>query len=132
MKRLGTMLLVAAVLSGCVAENMNKGLQGLVGEDIHIAVARLGYPSTQRQMLGDTIYVWGSSQNAVMPLTTSNYTTGMVGGTPVYGTTTNTTLVPVNYNCTIQLAVDSSGIIKSWQWNGNMGGCAQYANSLTR
>jgi len=130
MNRIVALLVLSLGLGGCVSQNMNEGLQSLVGQDIHAAVARLGYPSGQREILGDTIYVWGSSQNSVMPLSTTNYTSGSVGGVPVYGTTTSTNLVPVNYNCNIQLAVNSQGRIKSYQWSGNMGGCAHYANAL--
>ena len=130
MKRIVAMVLAAAALTGCVSRNMNEGLQSLVGQDIHAAVARLGYPNAKREMLGDTIYVWGSSQNSVMPMTTTNYTTGMVGTVPITGATTSTEFVPVNYNCSIQIATDSSGTIKNWQWSGNMGGCAHYARAL--
>lgn len=130
MKRIAALFLALLGLSGCVSQNMNNGLQSLVGQDIHAAVARLGYPSAQREMLGDTIYVWGTSQSGVLPMTETNFTTGNVGMTPFSGSTTSTTFVPVNYNCTIQLATDKDGTIKSWQWSGNMGGCMRYANAL--
>jgi hypothetical protein len=132
MKRIFLAIAATVGLTGCVGDHMNDGLQSLVGQDIHVAVARLGYPDGQRTMLGDTIYIWSSNHSAVLPLTTTNTTTGNVGGVPVYGTQTNTNFVPMNFACTIQIATDKSGRITTWQWSGNMGGCQPYANALRR
>ena len=101
MKRIVALLLAVISLSGCVGQHMDEGLSNLVGQNISVAVARLGYPDSKREMMGDTIYVWGRSQNSVMPMSNTSTTTGMVGGAPVYGTTTSTSYVPVNYNCSI-------------------------------
>jgi hypothetical protein len=65
-------------------------------------------------------------------MTTTSTTTGAVGNVPVYGTTTNTNFVPANFNCAIQLATNADGTIKSYQWSGNMGGCAPYSRALGR
>jgi hypothetical protein len=132
MKNIAIVALAALGLGGCVAQNMNAGLNNLMGQNIHAAVDRIGYPNDQRQILGDTVYVWGTSQNTVIPMSTMNTTTGMVGGVPVYGTTTSTNFVPVNFNCTIQIATTPDGTIKNWRWSGNMGGCSSYANALKR
>jgi hypothetical protein len=40
--------------------------------------------------------------------------------------------MPAQLDCTIQLAVGPDHTIKSWQWNGNMGGCQRYAAALRR
>ncbi|MFI4985894.1 MAG: hypothetical protein ACHQF3_00475 [Alphaproteobacteria bacterium] len=123
-------LITVLCLTGCVAQNINDGLNGLMGQNIQAAVARLGYPDAQRTMLGDTIYVWSSNHSAALPVTSTNTTVGTVGTMPVYGTTTSTEWVPVNYNCTIQIATDADGTMKHYQWSGNMGGCASYARAL--
>jgi hypothetical protein len=130
MKRIITLFIVALSFGGCVSKNMNEGLQSLMGQNIHAAIDRIGYPDVQQVILGDKVYVWGVSQNAVMPMTNTNFTSGSVGGVPVYGTTTSTSYVPVNYNCKIQIATDANDIMKRYQWSGNMGGCAHYANAL--
>lgn len=124
--------LLALALAACATRQLNEGLKGLMGQNIQTAVSRLGYPDGQRTMMGNTIYIWSGSHSAAIPLMTTSSTSGMVGGTPVYGTTTNTNWVPVNYNCTIQIATDSDGVIKSYQWSGNEGGCRQYANAISR
>jgi hypothetical protein len=132
MKRLIALVIAAVGVSGCVSQRMNEGLGNLAGQDIGAAVSRLGYPDSKREILGKTIYIWSTSRNEVLPVTTTNTTTAFVGNVPVYGTTTNTEFVPANFNCTIQLATNSSGTIVHWQWSGNMGGCAQYARALVR
>lgn len=130
MKRIFTVAIFALGLAGCVSRNMNEGLQGLIGQDIHVAVDRLGYPDAQRTVLGDKVYIWSASHNVSLPMTTMSTTTGSVGGAPVYGTTTNTTFVDTNFNCTITLGTDTNGRIKNYRWSGNMGGCEQYARAL--
>lgn len=128
-------LLAVAILcglSGCVAQNLNKGLSALIGQNIRVAVAQLGYPDSQRTMMGDTIYVWNSSHNVSLPIVNTSTTTGMVGGVPVYGTTTSMGEMNGTFECTVQLATDADGTIKNYKWSGNMGGCQQYANAVSR
>ena len=130
MRRIFAVAITTLSLGGCVSQHMNDGLQSLIGQDIHAVVARLGYPDGQRVMLGDKIYIWSSNHKVALPLTTMNTTTGSVGNVPVYGTTTNTTFVPMSFNCTIQIATDANDRIKSYQWSGNLEGCRPYANAL--
>jgi hypothetical protein len=129
-KRTVGALVGALGLSGCVTSQMNGGLDYLVGLNVEAALSVLGYPDGQREMLGDTLYVWSSSHDVALPMTTTATTTGNVGGMPYYGSTTRMGYMPANFNCTIQLAVGPDKIIKSWQWNGNMGGCQPYARRL--
>jgi hypothetical protein len=129
-KRLIFVVLLIVPLASCVSSRLNDGLQSLVGKNIQAAVARLGYPDGQRTMLGDTIYIWHTSQNVSLPVTTTSTTTGTVGTAPIYGSTTNTQWVPENFNCIVQIATDRNGTIKSYQWSGNMGGCERYASAF--
>jgi hypothetical protein len=75
---------------------MDDYLKPLVGQDIHVAVEKLGYPDAQRTMLGDTIYVWERSHRGAVVLPTVTTTTGNVAGEPValntYGGTHATTV----------------------------------------
>ena len=132
MRKLIVLVVTAIGLSGCVAQHLNEGLSKLTGQNIETAVATLGYPDGKREIMGKTIYIWHTSQNTIMPMTTFNNTYGTVGNTPVYGTSTGTEFVPANLNCTIELVTNASDTIISWKWSGNMGGCQSYASSLTR
>lgn len=101
-----------------------------MGQNIRAAVAHLGYPDGQRTVMGDTVYVWSTSRNVAFPMTTTSTTTGMVGNTPVYGTTSSTNFVPMAFQCTVQIATNADGTIKSYQWEGNQGGCQRYARGF--
>ncbi len=48
------------------------------------------------------------------------------------GMTTQTSYVPVNYNCSITLQVDISNRISGYEYNGNIGGCGGYIRRLNR
>jgi hypothetical protein len=129
-RRISALLFVLGLLSGCVSQNMNAGLQGLLGRDIHVAVDKLGYPNQKRQMLGDTIYVWAISDTSMGVVPITDTTTGHVGSVPIAATTTSYVPTVENLHCEIELAVGANNIIKHWEWRGNMGACAGWANRL--
>jgi hypothetical protein len=59
------MLVVAAVfVAGCAAhfhKNMDKDMKALVGNNVSVAVDRLGYPSNKLTITGSTVYVWNEN-----------------------------------------------------------------------
>jgi hypothetical protein len=130
MKRLIVFVVVAVGLTGCVSQNMDQGLQALVGQDIHLAMNALGYPTGQQPLLGETVYTWSTTQTFATTTPVTTTTTGTVGNKAV--DTATTTYVPTTgtYTCTVQIAADSNNRIKSFQWQGDVGGCAGYANRL--
>lgn len=130
MKKTIITALFALFLAGCATAQLQKGLAGLLGQNIREATARLGYPDGQRQIMGDTIYIWSTTREAVMPYLNTTRTVGMVGNTPVYGTTSSLAFVPFQAACTIQLGAASDGMIKSYQWSGNQAGCEGYASAF--
>jgi hypothetical protein len=122
------MLLTA--VAGCTTfSQLEDGLNALVGRSESEAFNAFGYPNGQQVFGADTVYVWGRSRNTTMFLPQTKTTTGYVGTTPVYGTTTSTQAIPMNFNCTIKVIVNS-GIIKTWEYDGNMGGCESYIKRL--
>ena len=125
-------VLLLVTIAGCATQQLDAGLKGLIGHPVSEAVGRLGYPDSQREMMGDKLYVWSTSHTAVMPIMNTSTTTGSVGGTPIYGQTTGVTMVPMNANCLIQVAVTETGVIKSYQWRGNEMGCQMYARAFRR
>lgn len=125
-----TVLLLALLTSACATRHLTQGLQGLVGQNIQAAVARLGYPNGQREIMGDTIYVWSINRNVVLPMTNTTTSSGVVGGTPYYGTTSSPGFMPMQLACTVQIATTPDGTIKSFQWEGNEAGCRRYASGF--
>lgn len=122
---------VAALLSGCasygpiirpgppqtdpraVLADKMQSLGNLHGQNIQTAVAALGYPDSQRQIVGDMVYIWSSRQDTQVP--------------DLYGNPMRLTAY-----CIIQIGVDPiTGVIKNTTWEGNVSGCARYANALS-
>lgn len=119
------------VLAGCATfSTMETGLQALVGQPFDAAISRLGYPSGQMKVGEDTVYGWGRSFTMNMPQYNTATTTGYVGATPISGTTGYMSSVPMQFQCDIKIAVGPDNIIKSWQYDGNVGGCGAYAKAL--
>jgi hypothetical protein len=125
-------------VAGCAGQQLNHGLRGLIGLNIHYAVDILGSPDGQRETMGDTVYTWSTSRSVLVLDTTS--ATGMIGNTPVYGsisgsggpvngttTPTSTIPMPMTFQCTIQITTDKSGAIKSYHLEGNQEACQSYA-----
>lgn len=129
-KRLLGGWLIAITLAGCATfGQLEAGLSSLVGRPQAEAVNALGYPDGRQEFGADTIYIWGRSQNTTMFLPQTQTTTGTVGMTPIYATSTSMQAIPLNYNCTIKIIV-ADGIIKSWDYAGNLGGCSPYIRRI--
>lgn len=51
-----------AVIAGCggfmAYRNLNRDLGSLVGQDVHIVIKKLGYPTSQAVVAGDKVYAW--------------------------------------------------------------------------
>ncbi len=112
MKRLIFGLLAVASLVGCATQRLNSGLQAAIGQPVQMLVSDWGYPDSQRKIMGTTLYVWSNDAGAMaVPL----YGGGVFAG---------------RLTCTVQVAVDGNGLIRSFQWSGNNGGCAAFARRL--
>ena len=123
-------VVAALLLVGCASSQLNNGLHSLLGQRIEAARAHLGNPDGRREIMGDTIYIWSTNRAAITPFVDTPTTTGMVGNMPVHGTTSPVSFVPVQAQCTIQIAVSAYGIIKQYQWQGNEMGCRGYAKGF--
>lgn len=103
---------IAMCLTGCATQQLNTGLQKLVGMPVDVLVSDWGYPSAQREIMGQTLYIWSNDGGVVaVPL---------YGGGAFAGRLT----------CTIEVAVNDDKIITHYQWNGNNGGCAAFARRI--
>lgn len=129
--RLGVCLLGTLVLTGCATfSNLEDGLNGLVGRPEREAFRALGYPNTKEEFGNETVYVWGRRSSGTYYVPQTSTTTGYVGTKPVYGTTTYNQPMSYDYNCTIKVIVDADRYIKTWEYDGNLGGCSAYIQRL--
>lgn len=125
-------LFCAALLCGCASFGMfNKDLTQLSGSRIEEAFSALGYPDGSYPVGNQLIYVWGTSGTAVIPTTSYSNVYGNVGMTPYYGNITTYQNSVVSANCTIKIATEN-GMIRGYDYNGNMLGCERYINALHR
>jgi hypothetical protein len=125
------MALVLAGLSGCTTfSTLDKGLQTFVGKPPQEAFDVMGYPKGEDRIAGRTVYVWGRHFSMAMPLSTNSTTTGSVAGTPFTATTSGTQWVDGEYECNVRLFVGDDGLVRNYDWSGNMGGCEAFAHRL--
>ena len=130
MKKMLAVLSLLA-LTGCATfSTMETGLNSMIGQPLSVAIDRLGYPGGQMEVGNDRVYAWGRSFSMNMPQYNTAQTTGQVGNTGFSATTGYTSYTNVNYNCNIKIVTDSVGIIKNWEFDGNIGGCEAYSKRL--
>lgn len=128
-------VLFSVILSGCATfGQMEDGLHGLIGQDVSAAVNVLGFPSSEREIAGMKLVEWGRSNSAAIMMPTTSTTTGYAQSgvrTATFSSAT-TSAVPMNLNfqCHIALQVDSNNVIRRYQYEGNLGGCAPYIRAL--
>ena len=137
--RIGILFLPLA-LAACVEQpvapppnNWNEidaGLQRFRGHEVRELAAVLGYPNSQRESLGDVLYIWTIDQN--LPWSSPNMviSNGNVGGTPFYGVTSQMQTTVIHVHCTIEVATAAQGLIRNWRFDGQNGACWQYAQAL--
>jgi hypothetical protein len=135
MGRIGALGAVAAMLllSGCgtTSKDMDRGLGALMGREAKTAFAVLGYPDGKEEIEGDTVYSWQrqETETAYGPGVGVGYGTwgrGSVVGTGAsYGGRSSAT-----YYCKIKLVADKGGVLKHWEWDGDMAACDHYARKL--
>lgn len=135
MRKIVSLLAVAATTAGCATwGQFDEGLNALMNKPLSTAIEKLGYPSGERTIAGRRLVEWGRSQNTAMYMPTTTTTYGTVNtnrGFGTYsGTTTGGTFIPMNYNCTVILEVDQNDIVRRYQYEGNLGGCASYIDAL--
>src|SRR4249919_3804166 len=125
--RISLAALVIAALSGCSTfGNLDSGLSALNGRNIHDAINVLGYPASQQQIAGQTVYTWSIDNSTQYQMPNTTTTSGYAGGVPFSATTTGTQAVNMSYLCTIKLGTDSDGRIVNYDWSGNLAGCDRW------
>lgn len=125
---------LALALAGCVdtSSRLQAELQPYMGHNVKELVARIGYPASKAEMMGDTLYTWSVDRHSSFSIPSVSTTSGEVGGTPFTATTMGTEDVPLHYQCTLTIATDVAGVIKNFSFQGNNAGCNRFRNALDR
>ena len=142
MKLLFPIVAFTGILTSCTTfEDINGGLTTFHGQPVNSLIQVLGFPDSEQSIAGNQIVSWHSEQNitSVTPvIQVTSYSNGRVNtyGAGGYGngnynsTTTSYEPTTVNYNCTLKVAIDQRDRILSHDFEGNIGGCEQYAAAL--
>ena len=116
-----------ALLTGCAAENIAKGLNPLMGQPIDtvyktssaIPMARPRW-SVGMPMSGRTrARAWCRSRRARPPASSAPV--------PFSATTGGVSMLPFQTSCQIRVFVNGPDIITGWDFKGHQDGCAPYA-----
>lgn len=94
--------LSVVALSACAGQTIKDRMPAYMGRPIDDLIAKLGFPTRQDSIAGQTVYVWSVS--------------GMDEGT--------------SYGCTIRAIIDAQSIVARWDYQGNEGACGRYAALL--
>ncbi len=116
---------VSMLLTACatpeqtLTAHIDSNLDAMVGQPVHVAVERLGQPSSSGQTGSDKIYSWQEAFEST------------IATIPLYGFTAGSKRTEVLSNeCLIQAVVSPDGLIRRWHFQGNYAGCRSYAERL--
>lgn len=122
---------VAGLVAGCSTfQDIEAGLAELKGKHISTAINRLGYPSNEQRIAGNKVYTWSTQNSGSYTMPQTNYGTGYVGTTPYNYTYTTYNTQNYNHFCTIKVIANDSDVILGSEYEGNIGGCGNYASRL--
>lgn len=123
--------MAAPLLVGCQTfENIDAGLADLKGKPYQSAFKVLGFPDGEKSIAGYKVYVWGSRNSGSYSVPTFNSSTAYVNGSPIYVQSQGTRTETYDYYCTIEVIVNTAGVIENAKYDGNIGGCERYAQRL--
>ncbi|QDG77692.1 hypothetical protein [Labrenzia sp. PHM005] len=119
--------------AGCQTfETMDTGLSSLIGKPYKQAFNVLGFPDAENRIDGKRVFSWGNRQTGAYTIPTFSTSQVYTG----YGYSTVTTQGSqtqyYDYNCRIDMIVNSKGITENFKYNGNRGGCETYAKRIAK
>lgn len=115
-------------LAGCVPSTaafdvLAAELPGYNGRPVAALVDRLGYPDDERRIMGQTTYIWQTSEDQVSVYNSPSLVPG-------YGFDRNVRVTKTQ--CRIRVRVDDAGVITWWGYDGDNDACRTYARRLDR
>ena len=131
--RLIAALIFSFVLFGCSTfADIQGGLSAMVGKPVSTAIEVLGYPNSRMDIGSDEVYIWKVDQTGVVYVPQTLTTTGQVGSTNFSSLSTYSQAQIHQSVCTVRVISGRNGLIKSWDFSGNISGCESFSGSLDR
>jgi len=110
-------------------EEMDEGLNALIGQDYHTAFNILGYPSDVKKFDDTTLYIWNNNSADPVSVPQKSFNRGDANDKFYKGrSTSNKHNLP--HQCTVQLAVAPDGKIIRYHTRGILAACRIYLAQL--
>jgi hypothetical protein len=114
-------------LTGCASAEwgrVEQSIESLMDQPLSLAMKHLGYPTSERHIAGKQLYIWERLSVSSVPVVANSWGTaaGPFGATTGYtsGISSRASLG----HCKVILEVDSGGIVRGYQLEGNLLGCS--------
>jgi hypothetical protein len=123
-------LLVAAPLAACASfDRLDQGLATLEGQNRDVAIARLGYPTEQKEIAGKDVFIWRRGNMFYQPGTYFGGCSDRYGG---LRSMSCVGFMPgvTDTRCTVRVIADKDGTIVETDRDGDPSSCGYYADRL--
>lgn len=125
--------IIALSVFGCATfTDIQNGLSAMIGKPVSTAIDVLGYPSNKMEIGSDQVYIWNVDQSGVVYVPQTATTTGQLGTTKFSALTTYSQAQPYQSVCTVRVISGRDGLIKNWDFAGNISGCQSFSEKLDR
>ena len=116
-------LALLSVLAACGTTPLSNELKPYLGRNLRELVEHLGRPNGKLESSGDPVYVWLSDSEGVLPASPTSSATEEGRGSA---------LMPVQYECRLEVAADAHDVIQHYEIQGSAIGCNKLRGLLKR
>lgn len=126
-------LILMSTFFGCSTfTDIQDGLGVMIGKPVSTAIEVLGYPTNKMEIGSDEVYIWNIDRTEVDYVPQTATTTGQVGATKFSSSTTYSQAQIYQSVCTVRVISGRNGLIKNWDFSGNISGCQSFSERLDR
>ena len=122
-------IICLAALSACVStrEQIKAGVATFKGQHQNVIFRKLGYPDERKRIAGVRVYSWIDSESGYHDVPDRQTIDGEVDGQKVHLEYEKSKTVHYSYSCTLELSVNSKGIVTDADVYGDDVECDRYA-----
>lgn len=125
---LATIMLLLAGAACANYADIQHGLRGLVGQDVQIALARLGPADQTIKRATHNIYIWESNRTTSLQDSFNERGPARAHGSDVADE--NIFGGGVALGCAIKLTTNPENIVKTWEFKRGLGRCSAFQGRL--
>lgn len=121
----------ATTPSGPTIDELTRSIGDIYfGKNVREVAARYGIPHEQRDFQAQKVYIWRVTNQKTWRRPVESVTTGTVGRSGPFGSavpysmrTTSEQVDTQTYQCTLEMLVDPTEIVRNLKIHGQMGAC---------